>query len=222
MRPLDRRRALAYGGRMSLREHYDRHVLPHLIDITMRAPMASRERQQLIPQASGAVLEIGVGSGLNMPFYSRAVTKLFALEPNAKLREKAHPKAAKTGFAVEFLGLKGEDIPLDDQSIDTVVTTWTLCTIPDPAKALQGMFRVLKPGGRLLFVEHGRAPHDRLARWQDRLSPAWSCCAGGCQLNRRPDLLIQQAGFVLDEFEQGYLDGPKLLTYHYKGLARRA
>ena len=207
---------------MSLREHYDRHVLPHLIDIAMRAPMASRERQQLIPQACGTVLEIGVGSGLNMPFYSGEVSKLFALEPNAKLRQKAQPKAAKTPFPVEFLDLKGEDIALADHSVDTVVTTWTLCTIPEPGKALQGMYRVLKPGGRLLFVEHGRAPSPRLARWQDRLTPAWSCCAGGCHLNRRPDLLIQQAGFQLDKFEQGYLDGPKLLTYHYKGLARRA
>ena len=213
---------LAYGVRMSLRDHYDRHVLPHLIDIAMRAPMASRERQMLIPQASGAVLEIGVGSGLNMPYYGGAVSKLFALEPNEKLRRKAHPKAVLADFPVEFLGLKGEDIPLGDSTIDTVVSTWTLCTIPDPVKALQGMYRVLKPGGRLLFVEHGRAPDARLARWQDRLTPAWSCCAGGCHLNRRPDLLIQNVGFVLDQFEQGYLDGPKLLTYHYKGLARRA
>ncbi|HEY9080511.1 class I SAM-dependent methyltransferase [Magnetovibrio sp.] len=206
---------------MSLRDHYDRHVLPHLIDVAMRAPMASRERQQLIPQASGVVLEIGAGSGLNMPFYGPEVCKLFALEPSEKLRRKAQPKAANTSFEVEFLALKGEDIPLEPSSIDTVVTTWTLCTIPDPIKALQAMYRVLKPGGRLLFVEHGRAPEDRLARWQDRLTPAWSCCAGGCHLNRRPDQLIAAAGFALERLEQGYLDGPKLLTYHYKGLARR-
>lgn len=211
-----------YAARMSLREHYDRHILPHLIDIAMRAPMASRERELLIPKARGMVLEIGVGSGLNMPFYGPGVDKLFALEPSEKLRLKAAPKAKQTKFAVEFLGLKGEDIPLEDQTIDTVVTTWTLCTIPDPIKALQGMYRVLKPGGQLLFVEHGRAPSEKLARWQDRLSPAWSCCAGGCQLNRRPDQLIGQAGFTLDGMEQGFLEGPKLLTYHYKGLARRA
>ena len=207
---------------MSLREHYDRHVLPHLIDIAMRAPMASRERQQLIPQASGTVLEIGVGSGLNIPYYSSAVDKLYALEPNTKLRQMAQIKAADAPFSVDFLGLKGEDIPLADHSIDTVVTTWTLCSIADPVKALQGMYRVLKPGGRLLFVEHGRAPQPSLARWQDLLTPVWSVGSGGCRLNRRPDLLIQQAGFQLNEFEQGFLDGPKLLTYHYKGLARRA
>lgn len=207
---------------MSLRDHYDRHVLPHLIDIAMRASMASREREWLIPLAHGTVLEIGVGSGLNMPFYGAGVDKLFALEPNEKLRKKAAPRAQRTIFPVEFLGLKGEDIALDDQSVDTVVSTWTLCTIADPLKALQGMYRVLKPGGRLLFVEHGRAPDPRLARWQDRLSPAWSYCAGGCHLNRRPDHLIEQAGFTLDGMEQGFLEGPKLLTYHYKGLARRA
>ena len=207
---------------MSLRDHYDRHILPHLIDVAMRAPMAARERQLLIPMAHGTVLEIGAGSGLNMPFYGSKVDKLYALEPNQKLRQKAAPKADSTTFEVEFLGLKGEDIPLDDQSINTVVTTWTLCTIPDPAKALQGMYRVLKPGGQLLFVEHGRAPSPRLSRWQDRLSPIWSCCAGGCQLNRRPDRLICEAGFTLESLEQGFLEGPKLLTYHYKGLARRA
>lgn len=207
---------------MSLRDHYDRHILPHLIDIAMRAPMATRERELLVPQAHGTVLEIGAGSGLNMAHYGADVDKLFALEPSDKLRAMAAPKAAHTSFPVEFLGLKGEDIPLDDQSVDTVITTWTLCTIPDPDKALQGMYRVLKPGGHLLFVEHGRAPSDRLARWQDRLSPAWSCIAGGCHLNRRPDRLIGNAGFTIEGMEEGFLDGPKLLTYHYKGVARRA
>jgi len=207
---------------MSLREHYDRHVLPHLIDCSMRAPMASHERQQLIPQASGTVLEIGAGSGLNLPYYSNAVDKLYALEPNAKLREMAHSKAADASFSVEFLGLKGENIPLADRCVDTVVVTWTLCSIADPVKALHGMYRVLRPGGRLLFIEHGRTPNERLARWQDRLTPLWSLGSGGCRLNRRPDLLIQQAGFALDRLEQDYIDGPKLLTYHYKGLARRA
>ena len=207
---------------MSLRDHYDRHVLPHLIDVAMRAPMATREREQLVPLARGTVLEIGVGSGLNMAHYGAEVDKLYALEPHDKLRQKAAPKAAAATFPVEFLGLKGEDIPLDDQSVDTVLTTWTLCTIPDVEKALQGMYRVLKPGGRLLFVEHGRAPSPRLARWQDRLNPVWSCFAGGCQLNRRPDELIGRAGFAIDEMDQGFLDGPKLLTYHYKGVARRA
>ena len=207
---------------MGLRDHYDRHVLPHLLDLAMRAPMASREREQVIPKARGTVLEIGAGSGLNIPYSPAGIDKLYALEPHDKLVRKAEPKATKTSFEVEFLGLKGEDIPLEDASVDTVVTTWTLCTIPDPQKALQGMHRVLKPGGKLLFVEHGRAPDERLGRWQDRLTGAWSCIAGGCQLNRRPDDLIAAAGFDIESLETGYLEGPKLLTYHYKGVARRA
>ena len=111
---------------------------------------------------------------------------------------------------------------LETASVDTIVTTWTLCSITDAAKALEGMFRVLKPGGKLLFVEHGRAPTQGLAKWQDRLTPVWSCFAGGCQLNRRPDELIAQAGFQIEQMDEGFLDGPKLLTYHYKGSARKA
>ena len=206
---------------MPLRDHYDAHVLPHLIDVAMRAPMASREREQIIPQASGTVLEIGVGSGLNIPYYTSDVTHLLALEPHEKLRAKAARKATATTFPVDFIGLKGEDLDLETGRVDTIVTTWTLCSIADAPKALAGMFRVLKPGGQLLFVEHGRAPSPGLAKWQDRLTPAWSCFAGGCRLNRRPDELIAQAGFQIEQMDEGYLDGPKLLTYHYKGLARR-
>lgn len=207
---------------MSLRDHYDQHILPHLIDWVMRSPMATHERAQLIPQATGRVLEIGAGSGLNFPYYSGAISHLYALEPSGKLIAKAEPRAARTPFPVEFLNFTGEAIPLGDASIDTVVSTWVLCSIPDVATALNEMRRVLKPGGALLFIEHGLSPTPALAAWQDRLSPLWSCCAGGCQLNRRPDRLIEAAGFNLEHLEQTYLDGPKLLTYHYKGLARRA
>lgn len=207
---------------MSLREHYDRHILPHLIDLVMQAPMATREREELIPRACGEVLEIGAGSGLNIPYYHDQVSKLYALEPSARLVDKARPRAAKAAFPVEFLGLKGEAIPLPDATIDTVVCTWVLCSIAQVDVALSEMHRVLKPGGQLLFVEHGLAPTASLAAWQNRLTPLWSCCAGGCQLNRRPDALIEAAGFRLETLEQTYLEGPKLLTYHYKGLARRA
>lgn len=206
---------------MSIREFYDRHVLGHLIDLVMRAPMAARERAALIPQAAGVVLEIGVGSGLNMAFYTSAVTKLYALEPHEKLREKARVPAAKAPFPVEFLGLGGENIPLADASVDQVVCAWVLCSIPDVEQALSEMHRVMKPGGTLLFVEHGRAHTHRLAAWQDRLTPAWRCLAGGCHLNRQPTQLLQQAGFALEKVDEGFLKGPKVLTYHYKGLARR-
>jgi ubiquinone/menaquinone biosynthesis C-methylase UbiE len=206
---------------MSLRDHYDRHILPHLIDWVMRSPMATREREELIPQAQGRVLEIGAGSGLNFPYYGGAIDHLYALEPSRHLIRKAAPRAARTPFPVEFLNLKGEAIPLPDASIDTVVSTWVLCSILGIEAALAELRRVLKPGGVLLFIEHGLAPTPALAAWQDRLTPMWACCAGGCQLNRRPDRLIEAAGFHLERLEQSFLDGPKLLTYHYKGLARR-
>lgn len=206
---------------MSLRQHYDRFILPHLIDWVMQAPMATREREELIPQAAGVVLEIGAGSGLNFPYYSAAITKLYALEPQATLSAKARPRAARTPFPIEFLDLKSEAIALPDISVDTIVCTWVLCSIDDVNAALREMHRVLKPGGQLLFVEHGLAPTPKLAAWQHRLTPLWSVCAGGCHLNRRPNALIEAAGFHLETLQQIYLDGPKLLTYHYKGLARR-
>jgi ubiquinone/menaquinone biosynthesis C-methylase UbiE len=211
---------------MSLAEHYDRHILPHLIDWVMQTPMATREREELIPQAHGEVLEIGAGSGLNFPYYGPDVTRLFALEPQDKLISKARKRLNRLtvplAFPVEFLGLKGESVPLADASIDTVVSTWVLCSIKGVEAALREIHRVLKPNGAFLFIEHGLAPTPVLAGWQNRLTPIWSCCAGGCHLNRRPDVLIESASFTLESIERTYLDGPKLLTYHYKGLARRA
>ncbi len=206
---------------MSLQTLYDRHILPHLIDVAMRAPMATHERSEIVPLATGKVLEIGVGSGLNMPFYDGGIEKLYALEPHEILRRKAELKARHVPFDVEFLGLSGEAIPLPEASIDSVVCTWVLCSIAKVHVALSEMHRVLKPGGRLLFVEHGRAPTPAVARWQDRMTPIWKHCAGGCRLNLRPDMLIQQAGFDMERLEKEDLGVPRLLTYHYKGIARR-
>ena len=217
--------ALSYRMNMTkgIRQHYDHYILPHIIDAAMRIGMAKQERIKLIPKASGIVLEIGAGSGLNFPYYSNAVTKVYALEPNEKLCAKAAPRAAQASFPVEFLGLPGEAVPLDDNSVDTVVCTWVLCSIAGVEQALLEMRRVLKPGGQLLFVEHGRAPehsHPHIARWQDRITPVWSSCTGGCHLNRRPDRLIVEAGFSIEHMEESFLAGPKIITYHYKGLAR--
>lgn len=201
---------------------YDRHILPHCIDLAMRSSIARAEREVLIPRARGQVLEIGAGSGLNLPHYTSAVDGLIALEPSDGLNKKAAKRARKAAFPVSFLAADAETIPLADESLDTVVTTWTLCTIAEPARALTEMRRVLKADGRLLFVEHGRAPDPWVARLQDGLNRPWGCFAGGCNLNRRPDTLIEDAGFRFDDFHAAYGEGPKLLTYLYKGSAKKA
>lgn len=149
---------------------YDRHILPHVIHLACGAKPIRYQRRKVVPQASGRVLEIGIGSGLNLPFYDPAkVEKLWGLEPSDEIRRMAEKAAVGAPFPVEFIGLPGEAIPLDDASMDTVVTTYTLCTIPDAVAALREMRRLLKPGGQLLFAEHGRAPDAAVRRWQDRL-----------------------------------------------------
>lgn len=198
---------------------YDRHILPWLIDLCMRNKEARRYRERVIPQAVGRVLEVGMGSGLNLPFYSADVRHLFALEPSPKLRQMAGRRTKDARFSVEFLDRSAEEIPLERASVDTVVTTWTLCTIPDAVHALQEMKRVLKPGGALLFVEHGLAPEPGVQAWQHRLNPLWNRIGGGCNLNREIDVLIMQSGFRLAELETEYIKGLKPLSFTYSGRA---
>jgi len=199
---------------------YERRVLPRLIDLAMRNERATRYRAKIIPAAAGRVLEIGAGSGLNLPYYTDAVTQLYALDPSETLLQMARGKQRRSDLAVEFLERSAEDIPLANRSLDTVVTTWSLCTVPDAAKALREARRVLKRGGSLLFVEHGRAPDASVAKWQRRLDPWWSRIAGGCHLNRSIDRLIRDAGFRIFELENAYLRGPRPFTYTYSGRAR--
>ena len=198
---------------------YERWLLPRLIDLAMRNKEATRFRDKLIPAARGRVLEIGVGSGLNLPFYGVGVTRLYALDPSAPLLKMASKKRSTAGFPVEFLERSAEEIPLESRSIDTVITTWTLCTVPDAAKALREARRVLKPGGTLLFAEHGHAPDPAVQAWQRRLDPLWTRIAGGCHLDRRIDQLISEAGFDIVELENEYLKGPRPFTYTYSGRA---
>ncbi len=168
------------------------------------------------------MLEIGIGSGLNLPFYDRdSVTALIGLDPSPALLAKAHKAAVAAGIALTTLEGSAESIPLESSSIDTVVMTWTLCSINDPARALAEIRRVLKPGGRLLFVEHGRAPDAGVLRWQRRLTPLWKRCSGGCHLDRPIDGLIEEAGFGLERIDRAYMDGPRLFTFMYEGAARR-
>ncbi len=198
---------------------YERRVLPWLIKRGMRNSLMTRYRPRIPPLAEGKVLEIGIGTGLNLPFYTRSVRHLFGLEPSDVLRESAAEIAESMPYPVTLLACGAEHIPLQNNSIDTVVSTWTLCSIPAVESALREARRVLRPTGRLIFMEHGRAPDPGVARLQDRLAPALRLLAG-CNPNRPIDRLIAEAGFAFAEIERGYLEGPRFISYHYVGEAR--
>lgn len=199
---------------------YADHILPQAIDFVCGLPSFERGRKKLMPEASGRVLEIGIGTGRNFPHYKSAqITCLCGVDPG--LHPKAGRRAKAAGVEVELIPLSAERIPADDHSFDCVVSTFTLCTIPDAGMALKEVRRVLAPGGRLLFLEHGAAPDQNVRRWQQRLTPAWKSLAGGCHLNREVPKLIEAAGFKIDRLEQGYEPGPRFLTYLSSGVASR-
>jgi ubiquinone/menaquinone biosynthesis C-methylase UbiE len=200
---------------------YARHILPRIIDVTMRAPVAKRLRGAVVPGAAGEVLEVGIGSGLNLPFYGPDVLGLVGVDPSDTLLAMTRRRTAAVAFPVETVTGSAEAMALDAGRFDCVVMTWSLCSIADPRRALAEMRRVLKPSGRLLFVEHGRAPEPAVARWQDRLTPLWRRCAGGCHINRPIDRLVSEAGFALDELQTAYADGPRVFSYMFQGTARR-
>jgi ubiquinone/menaquinone biosynthesis C-methylase UbiE len=200
---------------------YARHILPHVIDLAMRNPEARRLRESLIPKASGEVLEVGIGSGLNLAFYSPQVRRVYGVDPSLELQRMARKRAGSIN--VEFLSQSAEEpLPLENASIDTIVLTWTLCSIPNPTKALEEMKRVLKGSGKLIFVEHGRSPDSGVVAWQDRLTPMWKRIAGGCNLNRPIDALIRKGGFQISDLKTEYLPGPRPMTYTYQGVAIHA
>lgn len=200
---------------------YAKYFLPRIINLAMRNKEITRLRAAWIPQARGEVLEIGIGSGLNLPFYSSEVKRVYGVDPSLELQRMARERAVGQPVNVEFLSQSAEDpIPLPNESVDTIVMTWTLCSIPNPAKALEQMKRLLKPGGNLIFVEHGRAPDGGVAAWQDRLNPTWKRIGGGCNLNRKVDELIIEAGFHIADLWTFYLRGPRPMTYTYQGLAQ--
>ena len=202
---------------------YARRVLPHIINLAMKNKDLTRLRGAWVPQARGEVLEVGIGSGLNLPFYSSEVARVYGIEPSVALQEMARRRAAVGRTKVEFLSQSAEEVlPLADKSVDTIVMTWTLCSIPDAPRALAQMKRVLKADGRLLFIEHGRSPDAGVVAWQDRLTPVWKNIGGGCHLNRKIDELLTTAGFVIAELKTSYLPGPRPMTYTYQGFARRA
>jgi ubiquinone/menaquinone biosynthesis C-methylase UbiE len=200
---------------------YQDQIVPLLINWSMRQKNLAAYRARVIPAAEGRVLEIGIGSGLNLPLYSRNVARVIGLEPSPRLLAMARRVERIGDGSVEFIEGSAEAIPLHDASVDTVVTTWTLCSIPDALRALRDMRRVLRPGGHLLFVEHGRAPDPNVIWWQDRLTPVWKRLGGGCHLNRAIGTLIEGAGFQFDRLQTGYMRGPKPMTFMYEGSARR-
>jgi ubiquinone/menaquinone biosynthesis C-methylase UbiE len=201
---------------------YENRILPHLINVAMNTKALREERRLCLEGVTGGVLEIGFGTGLNLPHYPRSVTKLVGVDPSAVSARLARKRIAASPFPVEVVGLSAEKIPVADASFDSVVSTFTMCTVPDVAGALLEMRRALAPGGRLYFVEHGLAEDPGLARWQERLNPVQRRVFGGCQLNRPIRTLIEQAGFEIERLENSYLSGaPKFGGYLYKGIARR-
>jgi ubiquinone/menaquinone biosynthesis C-methylase UbiE len=200
---------------------YAQYVLPRLIDLAMRNKEAARLRADWIPHARGEVLEIGIGSGLNLPFYSPEVQRVYGVDPSVELQRMARKRVAARRLPVEFLSQSAEEpLPLPNESVDTVVVTWTICSIPNVEQALRQMKRVLKPSGRLIFLEHGRSPDPSVVAWQDRLTPLWKTFTGGCHLNRKVDELITAAGFQITELKTCYLSGPRPMSYIYQGFAQ--
>lgn len=201
---------------------YQRHILPRLIHGGMRYAQLTPLRSSLLAAARGRVLEIGIGSGLNIPFYNRDVIQVIGIDPSRALLEKAKQTAVWSRCPVRLLEGCGETLPLASGSIDSVVTTWTLCSVADPLGTLSEIRRVLRPDGAFFFIEHGQAPDSEPAvqGWQERITPLWRRLAGNCHPNRRIDQLLKAEGFKLQRLDCGYLiSGPKVLTYHYRGCA---
>lgn len=199
---------------------YEDRILPHLTNLAMRNRTLVPYRQRVLSVAEGRVLEIGIGSGLNLPFYGPGAREVIGLDPSPRLIAMAERAAQNSTLPVRFIDGSAEAIPLDDGSVDTVLTTWTLCSIPGTVQAFAEMRRVLKPGGQLLFVEHGLAPDPGVRRWQDRLTPAWKRIGGGCHLNRPIRSLIEAGGFEITGIDTGYAKGPRPMTFMYEGRAR--
>lgn len=198
---------------------YADHVLPRGINLVMAGKEFRRLRARHLAGVAGRVLEIGFGSGLNLPHYPAAVTELLAVDPATVGRKLARKRLAACSFPVEFVGLTGESLPMDGGSVDAVVSTWTLCTIPDVESALAEIRRVLRPDGRFHFLEHGLSPDSGVARWQHRLNPIQERFAGGCQLNRPMTSLIESAGFRTEGLDNFYMKGPRPAAYMYAGVA---
>ena len=206
---------------LTLAEWYERFVLPRLTNLACGLDQIGEQRRKIVPEARGQVVEIGFGSGLNIPFYESSLVKaLWGVEPSHQMLELGKSRAAGAPFPVTLLEAPGEAIPLPSGSVDTAVSTYTLCTIADPVQALREVGRLLRPGGQLLFAEHGRAPDPSVRGWQGRLTPIWKRIAGGCHLNRDIPELLRTSGFEIVWLDSAYISGPKLVGFQFVGAAR--
>ena len=200
---------------------YTKHILPRCLDKACSVRPVSKQRAKIIPLAKGRVLEIGIGSGLNLPHYDPSmVERVIGVDPDEHIWARSQKRREAAAFPIDRIGLSGEDIPMTSESVDTAVVTYSLCTIPDPIRALREMRRILKKDGEILFCEHGRAPDQNIAKWQKRIDPIWSKLAGGCQSGRDIPRLITEAGLKTLELNQLYIPGPRVLSYNYWGRAR--
>jgi ubiquinone/menaquinone biosynthesis C-methylase UbiE len=199
---------------------YAKHILPRCLDKACGIGPITKQREKIVPLAEGVVLEIGIGSGQNLPHYNPGkVTKIIGVDPDDHIWKRSEKRRTACPIDIERIGLSGEDIPLDTNIADSVVITYSLCTIPDPVKALREMTRILKPGGQILFSEHGKAPDAKVHRWQNRIDPLWKKIAGGCHSGRDIPALFHQADLKLLDLQEMYIPGPKVLGYNYWGAA---
>ncbi len=198
---------------------YNKYILPKAIDWACDQSSSRKQREKIIPLASGNVLEIGVGSGLNLPFYTSKVKTLTAIDPSKELWKRTQINIEKLPFDFKFLIASAENIPENDHSFDCVVITYTLCTIPNLKLAFSEIKRVLKPNGKLLFCEHGKAPEKGIQKYQNIINPFWKRIGGGCNLNRNIPALIEENGFTISKLETMYLPGWKPASFNYWGIA---
>ena len=200
---------------------YRDQILPRAIDLALRGGEFTRLRARVTARLAGQVLEIGFGSGLNIPYYPASLERVQAIDPAAVGRKLAAKRAAACPVRIDYIGTDAQTLPADDASVDSVLSTWTLCTIPDASRALAEIRRVLRPGGALHFIEHGLAPDPAVARLQQRLTPLQHRAFGGCHLNRRIDQLVAAAGLELTRMDTYYMKGPRALGYTFEGIATK-
>ncbi len=200
---------------------YGKYILPKLLNSCCSNPPMVYQRKKVVPLAEGDVLEVGIGSGLNLPFYDKSkVNKLWGLDPSEELNKMAAEVAKEEKMEVDFIISGAEEIPLPDNKVDTVILTYTMCTIPDVDLANEEIKRVLKPEGKLIFCEHGISPDENIYKWQKRINPIWKRIAGGCNLHRNIPEIIKNSGFNIEEIDTMYLPStPKFAGYNYWGFA---